>query len=253
MANYNLVIEKKSNEFLPIEWNKISEYKFLNDKVLRDIVIFTTSFQDESELKQYLNNNNLLEQENINKKLKIIYKSKGQYKKLQYGISFKEDAKYFDTSYMIRFLWNKVYDYKFLEKLCNHYRNSYIQQNNIYELRNYIIKLKRFEENNILLSELVKKGLYIEELNDVYNLFVDFVSRECHDYDSNKYTYKKNEDGSFKLKYKNLRDLAMFLSFNDREDIKQEIKEEPIQKIKIIKKSSKDIDGQLSFKDMGWI
>lgn len=236
MPKYRLVLQKKNNEYIDIEWNKL--YNCDINK-LNNIVNFTGNYIEELDLKNVLLKHNLIHESEYNNKLAIIYKYNKKIKKLQYGITYHDDLKFFDPDYLKYYLKSKIYDYEFLTKLCNHYRNSYLQGNNINLIRNYI---NYVEMNNDLDNELI---------NDINYRLEYFVNLEIYDYDK--------KTNSQKIKYKNLRDLAMFIAYDYRKKTKednQEIKllrEKPKEKVnKKTKKKDKNIEGQLSFKDMGW-
>lgn len=220
MSNYYLV-SKKIKE---IDFTKTPHFSELEYKKLPSIVNFTSCFENEQKLKEYLLAYNLITEEDMKNKLSIMYKYNKKEKYLMYGLTYKKDRKFFDVKYILNYIKSNINNIELLEKLCNHYRNSYIQGNNISMIRNYTNYIK-YNEN------------YIE--NDLINSILITI-----DYFVNMEVYNPDK----KIKYKNLRDLAMFLSYNDNSKEKNE--EKP--KTKQLKKS-KNIDGQITLKDIGWI
>ncbi|MBP3461118.1 MAG: hypothetical protein J6K21_01735 [Bacilli bacterium] len=243
MANYYLTVDKQKI----IEFNKIPNFNNLKYKSLIDIVEFTSYFRDETHLKETLLNYKLIKETEFNKRLSIIYNYNKEVKTLMYGLTYEDDKKYFDIEYITYYLKSKKNDYVFLEKLCNRYRNSYLQGTNIILIRNYL--------NYVKFNREIERELE-EEFDETIN---SFIKLELFSYD------KKNK--TYKLKYKSLRDLAMFIAYNQRKEEQEEIKkyqkiekqekikkDEKVDKPKVkVKKKNKDIDGQMSFEDMGWI
>lgn len=234
MANYYLTVDKKRI----IEFNKIPAYNYLSYRKLEDLVKFTSHFKEELELKETLLKYCLITPEEMTKPLKIIYNYNKNIKTLMYGPTYYDDIRFFDTGYIKYYLKSKRNDYVFLEKLCNHYRNSYLQGTNITIIRKYINYMKFEKEIDYELNE---------EFDETIN---SFVRLEIYSYDK-----KTNAP---KLKYKNLRDLAMFLAYDKRKQEKainviENKKIEEIPKKVKVKKKTKEIKGQMTFEDMGWL
>lgn len=269
MANYHLVMKNKDKSYSEIEFTKIPEFCNIDSKKLEGIIKFTSFFRNEIHLKDTLLKYRLIKDEDYNRKISITYNYNKQVKSLMYGLTYEDDMKFFDTSYIRYYIKSKMDNLEFLEKLCNHYRNSYIQGTNITIIRNYINYRRNYDE--LEESQIVDDTL----------LAIDyFVNMEIYSFD------KKNNER--KVKYKNLRDLAMFLSYNAKKgkekkqlsfDLSKAIEEQrdereeflteedfhsvdqgedreldkKLVKKRTSKKKNKDFDGQLSFKDIGWL
>lgn len=232
MVNYILSLVIKKDNILEIN---------LNINNLKNLDEFTTLFTDEYEMKEYLIKKGIISYKNYEKPLCIKYKSKGQMKKLRYGILYKEAKEFLDVAYIIDYLTSRKDDINLLEKLCNHYRNSYIQGTNLNLLKMYINKIRTNEE-------LTTKDMSIFE-----ETVKDFVTREVYNYDASTYRYKLDNEGNIKIKYRGLHDLAAFLSYDRKKKLKQNnIENEKnttnyiATKQKIKRKNTNQISGQLN-------
>lgn len=219
MANYMLSI-KRANGFEELMWNKVEGFENLNVHNLEDLDKFTTSFENEEKMKLALLMSGVMKPSDASKSLTIKYKNRGSYKTLMYGPAYKEDKKFFDEAYLASYIKSKRRDIIFLEKLCNHYRNSHVQGGNVAYLRNYInyMRCNALPEDEHLFDRIIS----------------DFVIRECFSYDSSTYTYKVDKNGNPVFKYKSLHDLGMFVANYERTLLKQKEAEKEKEKIKVI-------------------
>ena len=183
---------------LEIPFNRIAEFSNLDNYKLEDIIKFTGVFKTEEELKLYLKKYKLIEN---NKPLYIQYRFNHKDKKLQYGITYNEDIKFFDSVNIKKFLEQNKFNIELLDKLCAHYKNSYVNNGNIYAIRDYIMTIKRVQTDLDEESEIVQRYKYT---------FHDFVQRECYRRDFKTYELKSN--------FKGMRDLAMFLAYRSKND-----------------------------------
>lgn len=248
MANYILSLDKGKENFEEINWNKISEFSSLNNHALNDVDCFTTSFKSAEDLKETLIKNGLISIDDYNTKLCIRYKSRGKTKKIEYGVAYIDDKMFLDETYAAYYLESNANNLELLDKLCNHYRNSYIQGSNINAIRNYINSVR----NNV--------EFWPEDIDHIHSCLKDFVIREVYSYDASTYTYKIDKSGNPILKYKGLHDLGMFFAYDKRKKLKKEVetettKTEPTvmkiiseekQKVKVKKAKIDSIPGQLS-------
>lgn len=220
MANYMLSIKRGNGNFEEIAWNKVEGFEHLNPHNLQDIDRFSTSFENEEKLKMALLYSGVISSKDFSKSLVVKYKNRGAYKSLMYGLPYKEDKRFFDEAYLSFYIKAKRKDAIFLEKLCNHYRNSHLQGSNIAYLRNYV--------------NFLRVGGFIEDERIFDNIISDFIIRECFSYDSSTYTYKKDKQGNPVYKYKALHDLAMFVANYERQLIKERENQEEKGKVKVI-------------------
>lgn len=189
MPKYRLM--QSTNE---VKFNHITAFNDLDNYNLQDIIKFTGVFKSEEELKMYLNKYSLIEN---NKPLYIQYRFNHKDKKLQYGITYNDDIRFFDPVNIKKFLEQNKFNGELLDKLCTHYKNSYVNNGNIYTIRDYLINLnaKQLDEE----SEMVFR---------IKHCIHDFVWRECYRRDLKTYELKPN--------FKGMRDLAMFLAYQSK-------------------------------------
>ena len=214
---------------------------------LQEIDRITTCFNDEYDLKEYFIKNGLISYHDYDKSVCIRYKSKGKVKKLQYGVLYSGDKDFLNIPFIVSYLESKIDDILLLEKLCNHYRNSYIEGTNINMIRDYINKVR----NNEKIS--------LEDIDKIKNTLNDFIIRAIYNYDATSYKYKVDENENPIIRYKGVHDLGAFLAYDKRKNLKPIVigSNKPIikpidnsiiptssQKVKTKKK--KDIPGQLN-------
>lgn len=193
MPKYHLVVDNKKN-YKEIDLTKLKEFDKKSAYKLESIVNFTMGFPSIEKLKMELYDKNLIELGDIDKKLSVIYPYNKEMKKLRNGISLKGDKKYFDQLYLSNFIISNSNNIDFLESICNNYRNSYYSTI-IDELKYYIRCLK-----NNSIDDDVKEMFR--------NSVKDFVLKETGSIDKNT--------GEYKINYKKLRDLAMFISYIEK-------------------------------------
>lgn len=253
MVNYDLIqemgnIEKKIN---------LNGIPTLEDKQFKNIEVldsFTRNFKTKIELEKYLLNYNLIKENDLGRALKIKYNVKGKRKSLVYGITYKDDYIYFDKKFMYEYIMSKSDDIHFLKKLYgrfNNSRNPYIVFN-LSSIMNYI---RFIERKNVENSEL-----YSDDSKEV----IENLKSGVEGFIFNQ-TNKKDSKDNYQTNYRGLRDLAMFLSRNNKKEILNNLKEEiktiekestkkiEVKDVKVKRKvKGKNIPGQLSFEDMGW-
>ena len=235
MVKYILSIEQKNKEYKEIKWNNSNQkdsYKLI------DIDNFTIDFNDEYDLKEYLIKDGIIELDDYYRRLSINYSFKGKLKKMMYGISYKEDSFYMSEAIIFYYLKNNCTNIDLLEKLANHYRNSYIHNVSVNTIINYII---------------ANKEGYLSNIN-IEGVLTEFVKEEIFSYDPKTRSYKIDNYGNPIIKYKNLHELGMFLSNYNKKDnkvikpkSKEEIKEVVKPKTKV---KTNDIEGQMSLFNM---
>ena len=187
MVNYRLGIFNKY-DVKEINLKEICDVKGL-DKLDR----FTCNFRCEEELKIYLVSKLLMYNEDINKKMHIMYKNCGTIKKLP--VFYNDMKKYLDECYLRSKLMQFSKDINFLEKLARHYSlgsdKFNLQGVNVHDIRYYIAEVRLsggepFESNRLrhALDDLFIKALY------------SIVNKET---------------GEVKENYRGRRDLALFI------------------------------------------
>lgn len=233
MVKYKICLQE-GKEFKELIWNKDS-YANFNNYRLSDIDNFTSKFEDNLSLREELVRLNVLKKELMHKKLGIRYLIKGHMSLMQYGLVLKDDKAFFSIPFIRSYLKSKKKDTIILEKLCNHYRNSYVNGFNVTKIRNYIDK--------VLTNEVTDSD--VERFNETIDNFVD---REVYQYDNDSGQYVKDENDNNKIIYKNLHGLAMFLSYDYKKRLEPSIYEKQNPKIEIpkVKKKKDQINGQYS-------
>lgn len=185
MAYYLMISNKDEYKSIDITrldtFNKTSKYIGAAYS-LSEIDTFTMKYKDEIELKKDLYESGIIDIDEICKEITIRRKEKDKYIKVKYGLAYKERTKYFDQIYLRSTILSKQTDYEFIAKLASYYRNSYVNSINI-----NILSFIAYNKIN----------------NEVDKVLNDFIERELYRYD--------NTSGKYKLNYKSLHDLAMFV------------------------------------------
>lgn len=100
---YCLVLKRKNNDYLPIEWNLLKFYNGENLYTLEGIDTFTSRIT-RKELIEELLNNNLVSPTDPFADFSIIFKSKGKTRELKEGSIFREDNAVLSEEQLIDFL-----------------------------------------------------------------------------------------------------------------------------------------------------
>lgn len=214
---YYLMLNKKQ-----INLNNVDNFKRISNLkgdsyTLEEIDNFTSMYKDQDLLKQELYKSSLISPKDLEYKLYIARKNKGELEKVKYDPVFLLDKKYLDIPYLTNLILSLNEDNDFLNKLITYYRNSYVN--------NEIISIIRYY--------LIAKDMHMIDY-DINELLRTFIQKEIYNYDY--------ETGEVKVKYKSLHDLAMFT----RNHItKQEEKKQEQRNKKVLKKK-KEVDGQIS-------
>lgn len=241
MAYYFTIKEKNGYKLLDIsqteQFQRLSKFKN-NSYSLEEIDNFTSQFDSEISLKIVLYKAGIITAQDIKKEISIRMKNNGILTKVMYDPVYKETRKYLDDFYLRGKLLELQSDKIFLNKLLNHYRRHY-KQENIAKIR---AAIGEYSDSEINIYEALS------------SLFADIV------YDSDYRT------GEVKLKYKSLHDLAMFI-YNylyEKDKSKVEIESNKIgkmQQLNILKQSisppvkkrilkkREELEGQISFFD----
>ena len=181
MAYYLTIKEKQNYKLLDIsnmlEFKRISRFKG-NTYSLDEIDIFTSSFPNEIFLKKTLYENGKIELNDISKEISIRRKNKDEMVKVMYDLVYSYNRKFIDEVYIRMKLLELQNDRVFLNKLLNHYRNNY-KQDNLSQIR---AALEGY--NDVNLYEAIN-SFFIDEVYDI-----------------------KKDTGQVKIKYKSLHDLG---------------------------------------------
>ena len=216
MAYYLMLNKKQINLNNVDNFKRISNLKG-NSYTLEEIDNFTSMYKDQDLLKQELYKSSLISSKDLESKLYIARKNKGELEKVKYDPVFLLDKKYLDIPYLTNLILSLNEDNDFLNKLITYYRNSYVN--------NEIISIIRYY--------LIAKDMHMIDY-DINELLRTFIQKEIYNYDY--------ETGEVKVKYKSLHDLAMFTKNHITKQ--EEKRQEQINK-KVLKKK-KEVDGQIS-------
>ena len=259
---YYFMTEKKKGEYIPLDitqskyFTKLSKYNKKGALSLEEIDIFTTSFEDEFELRIKLAKEGILPHDCIDKPLTARLLNKGKYSKVTYDFLYQKDIEYIiDSSKIIDVILDKYYqkDYLFLKKLGEHFQNFYDCKSTAADVRNYAhISILRGNNYN-----------YLDKIDKEGNLLVVRLAKLIiYDYYQDKFgniTYYN------KVKYANLHHLISFINnYNKKYNINEPKKEnnqvtfeefiqkprqEEVQIPKTKKRKKEQIDGQMRFFD----
>lgn len=238
MAYYLTIKQKQNYKLLDVsnmkEFKRLSKFKG-NAYSLEEIDIFTSFFQGEIALKKVLYENRIIDLDDISKEISIRRKNKDEMIKVMYDLVYSYNKKYTDDVYIRMKLLELQNDRVFLNKLLNHYRNNY-KQDNLAQIR---AALEGYTDINLY-----------ESLN---SFFIDEV------YDIDRST------GQTKIKYKSLHDLGMFIynyillkcnhedimmldevKVKEQENLKSLVEQTSIKMKKRVKKQREELEGQQS-------
>lgn len=115
---YCLVIKRKNNNFLPIEWNLTKFYNGENMYSLDGIDAFTAKITRKELLNEILEKN-LVSPDELFQSFSIIYKTKKGTRELKEGVIFSEDTAVLNEDEIIEFLINNQDDKQLINEIFN--------------------------------------------------------------------------------------------------------------------------------------
>lgn len=187
MARYKLGISNKK-ESRVIDLESVAKIKDL--KTLDEL---TTLFNSENELKAFLFNQGLINEDELNQNICILYRYNGKVKKTP--VFYKDMGRYLDLVSLRYELKVLSGDIEFLEKLANYYSNgstSYNKQGlNVAEIRHYLNDVRR-NGGQPFYSTMLETA--------IEDLFKKAIIREI-----------SKENGEVKEDYRGMRDLALLI------------------------------------------
>ena len=244
MAYYLTIKDKNDYKLLDItntvEFQRLSRFKG-NSYSLEEIDLFTSNFYNEIVLKRKLYEYGVISLDEITKDISIRRKSKNEYKKVMYGLVYHDMKAFLDCYYLRGRFLELQCDTVFLNKLLDHYRNNYKQEN--------LAKIRA-----------ILGGYSGDDIN-IFEALSSFFNDEVFDEDY--------QTGEVKVKYKSLHDLAMFIyNYLDKKNkCKLEIEVLEVERMRMlkvlqddlipkdvyvkkrVKKKKEELDGQISFFD----
>lgn len=188
---YSLVVYLKDRYYEIKGYSKIPGFEHLDEKKLKDIVSFTNEFNCEEQLISYLIETNLLPREFYHGTLGIYYyKGKDAIPNvLDYGISFSEDKKFFDTIFLQYYFSKKIINIEFMCAFINTFYQKLKDINIFSESLNYI---------NDSFKSFKQYGMLLPQTDEYMEKFIKF------------YCTKLSKGNYPKANFRRIRDLAMF-------------------------------------------
>ncbi len=101
---YMLVMERRPKDYMPFDYDKLSQYENENLNTLEGIDHFTSKFNDEEDLKEKLLQANFIEENEFNSKMKIVFKENNGIRENKYGICYKNEQEFLNYQFVIAFL-----------------------------------------------------------------------------------------------------------------------------------------------------
>lgn len=198
---YSLVVYLNDECYEVKDYSKIPGFEHINETKLKSIVEFTNNFEHEQELISYLIAAGLLPPKYFKGFLGInYYKGKNsEPKTLQYGISFKEDKKFFDTIFLKYYYRNKLTNLAFMASFINKYYT-------------YLKDVKIF-------SETIRYINYCYEQYKNYDRMPQYAEEYITKF-IEIYCTKKGKEGFYKANFTGIRDLAMFAINYERDYVR---------------------------------
>ncbi len=193
--NYSLIIRKNNSIFEVVGFSQIPGYNNLQEHNLKDIVAFTSSFENKNELIEFLLNFSLIPKNYSDGNIEITYKKTGTYKRgkdlpkiLPFGISYSDEKDFFDINYLVKYYIEKTKDINFFKEFVNRYS----------KLENVTIFANLINYFKCVLIEYEMTGKITKFLTNNIVRFIEL------------YTHRKKDTGEYTLDFPRLRDLAMF-------------------------------------------
>lgn len=203
---YSLVIHKNGCKTIEIkDFSILSKYENLNENTLEDIVKFTNEFSCEEELIEHLLTAGLIPKNYYNGTIGIkYYRYDNQAFVLQYGVSYAEDAKFFDLDYLKHYYLIQLTNSTFMEEFIKKYYEKLKDKKLYAELLNYI----RYSYTTYANDGYLRR----EESEYYQDCIKKFIKFYC----------TRKVDGKYKPSIVGIRDLAMFAINFERKHNKKE-------------------------------
>lgn len=200
---YGLVIECNRKYYEINGISKLPGFEHIDETKVQGIVNFTNMFESEYELINFLIDSGLITNKIAGGSLSIIKKS--TLVVLPYGVSYKEDKKYFDTIRLQTYFSNNLVNKEFMEAFFQKY---YYPLVNVPFFQEILIDIKRGYDYYL------KNGCFPLGTIDKME---KFVMMRCR---------KKGKDGEYKADFTQIRDLAMFVINFERKKLKEQVEKQ---------------------------
>ena len=153
---YYFMVEEKKGKYSPLDITKSacftreSRLKGIGCEI-KEIDLFTSSFNHEKELREHLILNGILSIENAYKNLSVRIKKGDKYKKVMYDFLYQKDIQYLvKPQLLIKRINNKllIQDYGFISEFASHFANDYGCSSTALEVLRYAKDSIRMGEAN---------------------------------------------------------------------------------------------------------
>lgn len=204
----------------------------VKDNNLRELTDFTMGFENQSVLKLYLLEKNILTKDKLKYDLCIIYK-RDYYRFLT--VPFARDKKYFNMSYLTDTILQNASNPAFVRNFLNYFRNDTYNSEAYYELRRALLD---YFPDYILFDRIrgfLNAVCYSDKGSFRYRSFFD-IAMFVSNFLDKKIDHKKDSKTSLKTKKEILLDAKKNLS----EAQQFQLEEWESRKLK------KEIDGQIN-------
>ena len=117
---YQLVLKNGKNNYQPMEY-----YQLVDNDIdiynLENIDEFTIQFDNENALKNEFIKANFMDEEDRDKKLKIVFYENGKFRELKYGLLFQKSLDYRE---LVFFIFHNLKRPQVLNKIYNEFKNN---------------------------------------------------------------------------------------------------------------------------------
>lgn len=173
---YCLVIKRKNNDFLPIEWNLTKFYQGENLYTLDGIDSFTTKTTRKELIEDLLSKNIVTPTEEFTS-FAIIYKTKKGARELKEGVIFKEDNAVLSEEELIEFLISIQDNKQLLNEVYNicHFKEETEQVKEFKFVLKQIELFKLKGENGVRAAFSIFKNISYDKKRTIILRIVDTI------------------------------------------------------------------------------
>ena len=173
-------------------YSKVPGFDELNENALTDIIRFTTSFENNNELFNFLKDTNLIPENLQNGYFNIaLFKGKNDIVLLPYGIPYACDKKFYDINYLKFHFAMKYRNLDFMHHFISEFYNP-LKDVPIYreDLKNIKDGIETYKSEGVVATEAISS---MENFIRIYST-------------------KKRADGKYVINFLNMHKLVMFTS-----------------------------------------
>ena len=174
---YQLVLKNGKNNYQPMEY-----YQLVDNDIdiynLENIDEFTIQFDNENALKNEFIKANFMDEEDRDKKLKIVFYENGKFRELKYGLLFQKSLDYRE---LVFFIFHNLKRPQVLNKIYNEFKNTKYLSDEFKELLELMKNIKFVQENDLTNIYAISSCPYDESRNlGIYILdnFYDILINE---------------------------------------------------------------------------